>query len=416
MEQLDRDLNGAFREEAFLRKLTRTDIAARLDGVDWAARLAPLLPIAERVDCRAALECFRPLLDALAPEPKEGWGLYAYQVASSLLFPQGDPAHSPAQRDGALCFLQFLRALLDAERRALPFDFWLDFDFCTEEELKGSAVAEEYRQFRRRWREEYVYELLRLGREVTPFRTCEHIAGVHHVSMMVSRAFKAGGGKIDLGLISAAAAGHDIGKFGCKPGERVPYLHYYYTDQWFTWRGLAALGRIAANHSVWDLELENLSSESLVLVYADFRVKQERDAGGRETARLFSLGGAFDVILNKLDNVDAAKRRRYQYVYLKLQDFEGYLKTFGVDVSLETRGGPRPDERGRGGPGPAADRRGPQHPADAPPEPGTALCGHPGSRTGGEGPRPHPGLCVHLPGILHLLDRGTEGTDAGISL
>ena len=314
MEQLCLNLTRAFQEEAFLQKLARPRAEALFEDLDWPALLAPLAPIEERISCEKALGAFRPVLDGLAPEPGEGWALCAYRTAVSLLYPQADPDHTPAQRDGALCFLQFLRTLFDAEREALPFDFWLDFAFCTEEELKSSAVAADYRQFLRRWREEYVYELLRLGREVTPFRTCEHIAGVHHVSMTVSRAFKAGGGKIDLGLISAAAAGHDIGKFGCKPGERVPYLHYYYTDQWFSWRGLGALGRIAANHSVWDLELENLSSESLVLVYADFRVKQERLPGGGETAKLFSLADAFDVILSKLDNVDAAKRRRYEYV------------------------------------------------------------------------------------------------------
>lgn len=59
--------------------------------------------------------------------------------------------------------------------------------------MRASAVAEPYRQFLRRWQEEYIYELLRLGREVTPFHTLEHIAGVHHVAMTVSRAFSAGG-------------------------------------------------------------------------------------------------------------------------------------------------------------------------------------------------------------------------------
>jgi len=348
MEQLIQDMAKAFREEAFLRKLARpkADMLKRFDSLDWREILSPLLPIRERLESTRALEAFLPVLKGIAPEPQEGWRFCAYRTAVSLLYPQEDPAHTPAQRDGALCFLQFLRTLFDAERAVLPFDFWLDFAFCTEEELRDSAVAEEYRLFLRRWREEYVYELLRLGREVTPFRTMEHIAGVHHVSMTVSRTFKRGGGKIDLGLISAAAAGHDIGKFGCKPGERVPYLHYYYTDQWFTWRGLGVLGRIAANHSVWDLELENLSAESLVLVYADFRVKQERAPDGGEIAKLFSLADAFDVILSKLDNVDAAKRRRYNYVYVKLRDFEGYLRTFGVDVTLETAGGaplPRKD-------------------------------------------------------------------------
>ena len=327
----------AFEEDTFLRKLrmTRNDTARLFETADWARLLAPLLPLKERLSCAQALAVFRPLLDAMAPEPAEGWLPYAYQAASSLLFPQDDRAHTAPQRDGALCFLQFLRELFDLERETLPFDPWLDFAFCTEEELTDSGVAEEYRQFLRRFREEYVYELLRLGREVTPFRTLEHIAGVHHVSMSVARAFKAGGGLIDLGLMSGAAAGHDIGKFGCKPGERVPYLHYFYTDQWFSWRGLTAIGRIAANHSVWDLEIENLSSESLVLVYADFRVKQSRGEDGREIARIYSLAEAFDVILNKLDNVDDAKRLRYQYVYSKLRDFEEYLTYFGVDTTLK---------------------------------------------------------------------------------
>lgn len=335
-------LTDAFREKTFLRKLgmNRADAARLFGGADWRGIVESLTPIEARLSCAQALEVFSPLLANIAPEPGEGWLKYAYLVASSLLYPQEDHAHTSAQRDAALSFLQFLQELFAAERRALPFDPWLDFAFCTDEELLDSDVADEYRQFVKRFRREYIYELLRLGREVTPFRTLEHIAGVHHVAMTVSRAFKAGGGLIDLGLISGAAAGHDLGKFGCKPGERVPYLHYFYTDQWFTWRGLTAIGQIAANHSVWDLEIENLSSESLVLVYADFRVKQSRGEDGQEIAQLFSLKEAFDVILNKLDNVDAAKRLRYRYVYAKLHDFEEYLMTFGVDTTLKTTGGP----------------------------------------------------------------------------
>ena len=258
-----------FNDRAFLKKLgfSRKDIRRVFGAADWKDALAPLLPIRERLTCAQALASFRPMLDALAPEPEEGWLRCAYQVALSLLYPRADGAHTSAQWDGALCFLQFLQVLFDAERQSLPFDPWLDFAFCTEEELSGSAVAAEYRLFQKRLRIEYVYELLRLGREATPFRTLEHIAGVHHAAMTVARAFKAGGGRIDLGLMSGAAAAHDIGKFGCRPGERVPYLHYYYTDLWCSRRNLHAIGHIAANHSVWDLEIENLSAESLVLVY-----------------------------------------------------------------------------------------------------------------------------------------------------
>ena len=332
----------AFESPAFLQKLgmARADAERIFGGADWHQLLRDLAPIRGRISCADALAAFRPLLDQVAPDPAEGWLSYAYQVARALLYPASDPGHTSAQWDGALCFLQLLQVLFDAERTCLPFDFWLDFEFCTEEELSHSGVAEEYRRFCYRFREEYIYEMLRLSREVTSFRTLEHIAGVHYVSMRVARAFCASGGLIDLGLISGAALGHDLGKFGCKPGERVPYLHYYYTDQWFTRRGLTALGHIAANHSVWDLEIENLSSESLTLVYADFRVKQTYGEDRREIPCLYSLQEAFDVILSKLDNVDDAKRLRYRYVYAKLRDFEDYLISFGVDTTLRTAGGP----------------------------------------------------------------------------
>ena len=44
--------------------------------------------------------------------------------------------------------------------------------------------------------------------------------------------------------------------------KRIPYLHYYYTDLWCKINLLPAIGHIAANHSTWDLELEDLPIES----------------------------------------------------------------------------------------------------------------------------------------------------------
>ena len=180
----------AFESPAFLQKLgmARADAERIFGGADWHQLLRDLVPIRGRISCADALAAFRPLLDQVAPDPAEGWLSYAYQVARALLYPASDPGHTSAQWDGALCFLQLLQVLFDAERTCLPFDFWLDFEFCTEEELSHSGVAEEYRRFCYRFREEYIYEMLRLSREVTSFRTLEHIAGVHYVSMRVARA------------------------------------------------------------------------------------------------------------------------------------------------------------------------------------------------------------------------------------
>lgn len=318
--------SDAFRDGAFRKRLYDPDMAER-----WAKeRFAEgFLPVRQRLSCCAVIGTAAAAM-ADIPAPEGGWSGYVLNNAISRLYPQHRREATEQQEDFALCALLALQLLL-AEERSLPFDMTMDFAFCTEAEAADSPY---YQRFLQVWRQDFIYELLRLSSELTPFSTLQHIAMVHHVAMTAGRALRRSGVTVDLGLTSAAAAGHDIGKFGCLPGERVPYLHYYYTDEWLTRSGLPQVGQVAGNHSTWDLELANLSVESMLLIYADFRSKQRREADGRETAALYSLKDAFDVILSKLDNVDGAKKRRYEYVYRKLRDFEEYMRFCGVDVTL----------------------------------------------------------------------------------
>ena len=330
---------------SLLRRLT-TQPAARylaphramleelLEGQSYLQRFVPLYD-GTRISCGRVLALCQAELDRLSPEPEEGWIAFCYDFARKSMFPE--PEFEPRREThgaGAVFFLSLLQVLFDAERAKLPADPLWQLELLEEDELSGSAHEDSYRVFLRCHRREYVYEMMRLGLEATPWRTLEHIAGVHHVAMCVARDLKRAGAPIDLALVSASAAGHDIGKFGCRPGERVPYLHYYYTDLWFRRRHMADIGYVAANHSVWDLELDYLPVESLALIYADFRVKQERGPDGREITKISTLTEAFDVILAKLDNVTEAKRTRYTFVYAKLRDFERWMVSLGVDTAL----------------------------------------------------------------------------------
>lgn len=286
-----------------------------------------------RLRCADVLALCRPELETLCPgEPSEGWLAYAYDYARRLLYPEKTDAEPFAP--GAVFLLSVLQVLFAAEAELLPHDPAWTFDFLTDDELAGSPCAPSYQRFLRLWRREFVYELMRLGLEVTPYRTLEHIAGVHHLAVTAARALRKSGVAVDVALVSGAAAGHDLGKFGCRPGERVPYLHYFYTDQWFRRRRMSDIGHVAANHSVWDLEPDYLSVEALLLIYADFRVKQLHDAQGREITRISTLAEAFQVILDKLDDVDGEKQKRYTRVYARLEDFEQFMVSRGVDVTM----------------------------------------------------------------------------------
>lgn len=309
--------------DALLRALETEGYMQRFAGLFSGARLR----------CADVLALCRPELETLCPgEPSEGWLAYAYDYARRLLYPEKTDAEPFAP--GAVFLLSVLQVLFAAEAELLPHDPAWTFDFLTDDELAGSPCAPSYQRFLRLWRREFVYELMRLGLEVTPYRTLEHIAGVHHIAVTAARALQKSGVAVDVALVSGAAAGHDLGKFGCRPGERVPYLHYFYTDQWFRRRRMTDIGHVAANHSVWDLEPDYLSVEALLLIYADFRVKQLHDAQGREITRISTLAQAFQVILDKLDDVDGEKQKRYTRVYARLEDFEQFMVSCGVDVTM----------------------------------------------------------------------------------
>ena len=309
--------------DALLRTIESEGYMQRFAGLFSGARLR----------CADVLALCRPELETLCPgEPSEGWLAYAYDYARRLLYPEKTDAEPFAP--GAVFLLSVLQVLFAAEAELLPHDPAWTFDFLTDDELAGSPCAPSYQRFLRLWRREFVYELMRLGLEVTPYRTLEHIAGVHHLAVTAARALRKSGVAVDVALVSGAAAGHDLGKFGCRPGERVPYLHYFYTDQWFRRRRMTDIGHVAANHSVWDLEPDYLSVEALLLIYADFRVKQLHDAQGREITRISTLAQAFQVILDKLDDVDGEKQKRYTRVYARLEDFEQFMISCGVDVTM----------------------------------------------------------------------------------
>ena len=326
------------REFLAASNLSRESVLMLMNREYWEGQLGRIFPIKRRIQCREIYEICREPMSLIGREPRDGWMRFTYQYVCHILYPDEEfSRQAEPYAAGALFYLAVLQFIFDKEREVLPFEPMVHFAFLSEEEALSYESYTEYKKFKNAFYKEYIYEMMRLNAEVTPFRTLEHIAGVHYVAMTVARGLYEAGVPIDLTLTSGAAAGHDLGKFGCKPNERVPYLHYYYTNQWFNRHRMEYTGHIAANHSTWDLEPENLSVESLVLIYADFRVKQSRGEDGREITYISSLDEAFEIILSKLDNVDEAKLNRYRFVYARLHDFETYMRSLGVDVNLDKK-------------------------------------------------------------------------------
>jgi len=278
-----------------------------------------------------------PFFKAINAEmDREAWLKSCYYYSLNFSFPEALPEALHADiKPAAEIYLRVLRIISNVQRKSKD-NTWQSLypiELLTEAEIEALEDKTEYVAFKRAFVHDFVYEMMKLNQEVIGYTTLDHICGVHHLAMKTARQLKSLGYPIDLGRVSGAAIGHDIGKFGCKPNEmnRVAYYHYFYTGEWFEKRHIVYIRNVAINHSTWDLELDALPIESLILIHSDFRVKAER-IDNISVMMFFNLKDSFDVILNKLDNLDAAKENRYRRVYGKLRDFEAFLTDLGIET------------------------------------------------------------------------------------
>lgn len=269
-------------------------------------------------------------------ESRGKWLEYVYYYSLSFSFPDAVTIQlNEEMNHAAEVYLRVLK-IISAVQRKSQDETWQSryaIELLSELEIEALEDKSEYLAFKKSYIHDFVYEMMKLNQDVIGYTTLDHICGVNHLAMRTARQLKAKGYPIDLGRVSGAAIGHDIGKFGCKPDEmnRVAYYHYFYTGEWFENRNIVYIRNVAINHSTWDLELDALPIESLILIYSDFRVKAER-VNNQSVMMYFNLKDSFDVILNKLDNLDSAKENRYRRVYEKLRDFECFLH----DLNIET--------------------------------------------------------------------------------
>jgi len=312
-----------------------------LSSLSYIENLKIMIECTDFTCTRTLLLCENIMVELYKDKLPRDMLTYLYNFTLNKSFPEALTMALDSNLDGACeLYLTVLRIVCNVQKEASDSTWQSKYalNFLLQEEIDDLENDDEYIKFIKAFRKDYVYEMMKLNGEVFKYNTLDHICGVHYLSLHLARQLNTKNIKIDLGRVSGAAAGHDVGKYGCfgEDLKRVPHLHYYYTDQWFKKHSINYIRNIAINHSTWDLELENLSLESLILIYSDFRVKNLETNQG-VTMNIFSLDKSFMVILDKLENVDEKKEKRYRRVYAKLKDFEDYLISIGINTNLEKK-------------------------------------------------------------------------------
>ena len=213
--------------------ISKKNMMNLLDELEWKN---VFLSLAQKEDFSAdsILSALKPFMSFWAEEPQEGWLEFICSETKAYMYPDTfETKASDSQIKAKYFFMQNYRALLEYERESKGFSPTDHIQLLSRTDAAGFLNAGEYERFREFWSEGFIYEFMRINREITPFNTIGHIGGVHYVAAFVGNQLRDTDIPIDMALLSGAAAGHDLGKFGCSPGEarRIPYLHYYYTDE-----------------------------------------------------------------------------------------------------------------------------------------------------------------------------------------
>lgn len=340
-QEFFKTLQEKMTNKEFLKKtgIRKKQIVEILREVNWVHYFEEVFEKEAFVSCEKSAKLCANITEKLGGISGRELLKYIYDWTRAVMFPENFRVEKTKEHERArLFYCELLHILLEMEKAYKDFVPTRQFRLLPYEisETEDADTGQEYQTFLDLMDEQYMMEFYRLSTEITPYDSLGHVAGVHHVAMHVAKQLAKLNKPVDLKLMSGAAALHDIGKFGCRAMElrRTPYLHYYYSDVYTRRFGMPEIGHIAVNHSTWDLELDELSIENLILIYADFRVKSTREENGKEVVHFYSLKESFDVILNKLDNVDQAKENRYRLVYAKLKDFENYMENLGVNTDL----------------------------------------------------------------------------------
>ncbi|WP_251860435.1 cytidyltransferase [Clostridium sp. Marseille-Q2269] len=327
-----------FKNNNWLKKqgINKDHLNVHIDSLEFNKKLSKMI-LNEDFSAKTTFQLCESLLYSIYPiKNKEKYLKQIYIYSINKAFPYTSKEKNDSDLDiSCEIFLKIFSIINDFEKN-LNTSKWKSkypLFFLNDEEIENLEMTKEYKKFISDFKKDYIYEMMKLSEEVMGFNTLDHVCAVHYLCVHIGRQLKEAGIPIDLGRVSGAAAGHDIGKYGCTGEDlkRVPHLHYYYTDQWFKNRNIQYIGNVAMNHSTWDLEVENLSLESLILIYSDFRVKNIKTNSGYKM-HIYSLEDSFYVILNKLENLDEKKEKRYRGVYYKLKDFEDYLLKLNINI------------------------------------------------------------------------------------
>ncbi len=162
----------------------------------------------------STLNLCKPLLQKITnhKEPSD-WLNYIYEYTLNKTFPETVTINL-IEELGCPCeiYLRIFSVLCDSQKKSndMSWQSLYPMNFLILEEENELEYPDEYRKFTKAFRDNYIYELMKINGELTGFTTLDHVCGVHYLSIYLAHQLKSISLPVKLGKVSGAAPGHHL--------------------------------------------------------------------------------------------------------------------------------------------------------------------------------------------------------------
>ena len=137
---------------------------------NWREKCNKLDSYNQDLDCATILSHCTKTLKRFGEEPASGWLQFTYRYAISLSYPEHSyDLGTTKQQDGALFILAVLQAFYQTAHRRALIDQRFDLHFPNERDIEDSEYSDEYHAAFSCFKKSFVYEMMRLAQEITPY-------------------------------------------------------------------------------------------------------------------------------------------------------------------------------------------------------------------------------------------------------
>lgn len=324
LNELHEEILHNLTKKDFIKKINLSEekIQSLILNKTFTTKLSVLIA-KTRISCDDIRELSIEILNSLSENLPKNWLKYVYEYTLYKSFPDSVSIKlNPKYENAVVVYLEILKTVFYSVEKHQDAESFSFNSFISNNSI-DLEQNEDFQKFKKAYRDNYIYELIRLEHELTNSKLYYRIKAVCGLSMQIAHSLKMSGVNLKPWLVSCLTIGHFIGNYAVKhENNNIDF----YTGQWFERFDLSNIIGVEIYNDVSSICFGHLPIESLILMYSDLRVDIKNNT---------------KTYLNSLEQIEKAIAERFdiskdqsRLIVDKIKDFESYLSSNNVDIKF----------------------------------------------------------------------------------